>query len=132
VKIGDAFVAISRKVTLAAGSWQASICAIVVVLAWIIGGFFIGFNNELYQLFINTFTTICTFIMVFLIQGSQNRDGRAVQTKLSEIIRVLEKADDRLIDIEDATDERIERAHQEVCANKDGNATATRPDRDPE
>lgn len=113
----ELFSSLSRKAAQITGSWQAFIAAASIVIAWLIGGFFIGFGNELYQLFINTFTTIITFIMVFLIQSAQNRDTRALQIKLDEIICVLEKADDKLINIEDATDEEIDHARDHVAAN---------------
>lgn len=119
MSVSGVFSAVSRKATVAAGTWQASILATSIVVAWIIGGFFVGFDDQLYQLFINTFTTITTFVMVFLIQGATNRDGKAVQLKLDEIIRAIEKADNRLIDIEQETDEHIEEARQDICSRKD-------------
>jgi low affinity Fe/Cu permease len=118
VKIGDAFSTISRKSAQATGSWQAFILAAVIVITWIVGGFFVGFNNELYQLFINTFTTICTFLMVFLIQSAQNRDTRALHLKLDDLLCSIQKANEQLIDIEDATDEQIAEARAQIGANK--------------
>lgn len=118
MKIGDAFSSLSRKAAVAAGTWQAFVLAVAVVLAWCIGGFWFGFMDPAYQLIINSFTTCATFIMVFLIQADQNRSTRAIQLKLSEIICVLEKADDKLIDIEDATDEQIAEARAKIGANK--------------
>lgn len=126
MKIGDAFATISRKAASAAGSWQASVIAIAMVIGWIAGGLVFGFSDT-YQLWANTGTTLVTFIMVFLIQADQNRGSKAIQLKLSEIIRVLEKADDRLIDIENATDERIDSAREEVCANKANTPTEDPP-----
>jgi low affinity Fe/Cu permease len=119
MSVSDMFSAISRKAAVAAGTWQASILATSIVVAWIIGGFFVGFDDQLYQLFINTFTTITTFVMVFLIQADQNRGTKAVQLKLDEIIRAIEKADNRLIDIEQDTDEHIEAARRSICSRKD-------------
>jgi low affinity Fe/Cu permease len=89
---------------------------VVVVLAWLLGGFFVTneFSNNTYQLLINTGTTIITFWMVFIIQNTQNRDGRAMQSKLdaqSEVIRLIAErlgiADDealltRTVGLEDA------------------------------
>ena len=118
MKIADWFSTVSRKAAQVTGSWQAFIAAAVIVMAWIIGGFFVGFNNELYQLFINTFTTICTFLMVFLIQSAQNRDTRALHLKLNDLLRSIQKANEQLIDIEDATDEQIDAARQEIGAHK--------------
>lgn len=113
MKMGDVFPAISRKAAQVSGSWQASVIAIVLVVGWIGGGFFFGFGDS-YQLIANTGTTLATFIMVFLIQGASNRHEKAVQLKLDEIIRVVEKADDKLIDIEESTDEQLEAARQKL------------------
>ena len=118
MSISDMFSAISRKAAAVAGSWQASILAIVTVVAWTLGGSIFGFTDT-YQLIINTGTTIITFVMVFLIQGSSNRDQKTLQVKLNEIISVLEKADNRLIDIEQDTDEHIEAVRQQICSRKD-------------
>jgi len=111
----------STRLTRAIGditSWLGSFPAILVscclVVAWFIGGLFIGLANNTYQLVINTGTTIITFLMVFIIQNTQNRDGSAVQAKLdaqSEVLRriaeKLDVADDedlltRLVGVEDA------------------------------
>ena len=118
MKIGDVFSSVSRKASIVAGSWQAFMAATSIVLIWLIGGFFFGFLDPVYQLIINTFTTCVTFIMVFLIQSASNRDQKSLQIKLNEIIHVLEKADDKLISIENATDEEIENADKQVCASK--------------
>lgn len=80
--------------------------AFVLVLVWGISGPLFGFS-ETWQLIINTGTTIVTFLMVFLIQQSQNKDSKAVHLKLDEIIRSLDAADDELIDIEDLSDQQI-------------------------
>jgi low affinity Fe/Cu permease len=96
------------------GSFPAILAAFIVVAVWFVGGAFVGLGNNTYQLVINTGTTIITFLMVFIIQNTQNRDGSAVQTKLdaqSEVLRrIAEKldiADDedlltRLVGVEDA------------------------------
>ena len=102
--------------TGALGSFPAIMLSIALVLAWFIGGFFVRqhFSNNTYQLQINTGTTIITFWMVFIIQNTQNRDGRAIQAKLdaqSEVLRAVAeqlRIDDdedlltRLIGVEDA------------------------------
>jgi low affinity Fe/Cu permease len=113
------FSNLTRRVSSAAGSWQASLASFTVIIAWLLGGFHFGFSSELYQLFINTFTTICTFLMVFLIQSAQNREMRALHLKADEIIHSLNKANNQLIDIENTTDEQIEQARQQVCSRKD-------------
>lgn len=114
MKIRDAFSSISRKAAEISGSWQAFIAAAGIVVTWLIGGLFVGFSNELYQLLINTFTTIITFLMVFLIQSAQNRDTRALHVKLDDLIGSIQKADDKLINIEDATDDEITEAKRSV------------------
>ena len=87
----------SSTVSAAAGSWQAFVLAVLVVAVWFFAGFFIGFQNTFYQLLINTGTTIVTFLMVFLIQNTQNRDAKAVHLKLDELIRALKGARNQLV-----------------------------------
>ncbi len=96
------------------GSFPAILASFLIIAVWFVGGLFVGLGNNTYQLVINTTTTIVTFLMVFIIQNTQNRDGTAVQAKLdaqSEVLRaVAEKlgvADDedlltRLVGLEDA------------------------------
>src|SRR4051795_3338658 len=96
------------------GSFPAILVSIALVTVWFVGGIFVGLANNTYQLVINTGTTIITFLMVFIIQNTQNRDGSAVQAKLdaqSEVLRriaeKLEVDDDqdlltRLVGVEDA------------------------------
>lgn len=96
------------------GSFPAILASFFVVAVWFVGGAFVGLGNNTYQLVINTGTTIVTFLMVFIIQNTQNRDGSAVQAKLdaqSEVIRriaeQLKIADDedlltKLVGVEDA------------------------------
>lgn len=112
------------------GSFPAIMISLGLVLVWFVGAFFVkgGFSNNTYQLLINTGTTIITFLMVFIIQNTQNRDGRAVQAKLdaqSEVLRVvaerLDIADDedlltRLVGIEDAPSKVIRREQNRVRA----------------
>lgn len=83
-----------------------------VVVVWAISGPFFGFSEN-WQLIINTGTTIVTFLMVFLIQNTQNRDGAAVQTKLDELIR-SSKAEDEFVGIEKLTDKELEELHSRL------------------
>lgn len=101
------FNKIAAIITKAAGSPAAIICAVLLVAGWAIGGFIFGFTDT-WQLVINTTTTIITFLMVFVIQQSQNKDTMAIQLKLNELIACNEKASNRLVDIEDLTDQEIE------------------------
>lgn len=91
--------------------------ATMLVLAWLVGGIFVGFDNTLYQLLINTTTTIITFLLVFIVQNSQNRNAAALHIKLDEIIRALPEARTEIAasHIEDETDADIinERKHLE-------------------
>jgi len=91
----------------------AFLMAFGVVLLWAITGPIFHYSDT-WQLVINTGTTIVTFLMVFLIQNTQNRDTLALQIKLSELILALQGADDKVADIEDATDEELEQAHEKV------------------
>jgi low affinity Fe/Cu permease len=114
------FADLTRKVSSAAGSWQASLAAFLVIVAWLIGGFYFGFLDPVYQLVINTVTTICTFLMVFLIQSAQNRDTKAIHVKLNDLIVSIKRADDKLINIEKASDEEIDQAEKNIDQNIGG------------
>ena len=89
------------------GSSYAFLLAVTVVLVWGISGPVFHFSDT-WQLVINTGTTIVTFLMVFLIQNSQNRDGMAVQIKLDELIRSMEGAHNMLLDLEKLDDEKLD------------------------
>src|SRR5262249_11498202 len=90
----------------ALGSMPALYAAVGLILLWAISGPLFGFSDT-WQLIINTVTTLVTFVMVFVIQNSQNRDSRALQVKLDEILYVLTNADDELVGIEDLPEKRI-------------------------
>ena len=94
--------------------------AIIVVIVWAITGPLFGFSDT-WQLVINTGTTIVTFLMVFLIQNTQNRDTEALQLKIDELIRVTEQARNRLINLEDLTEEELDQVKEELtkAATKD-------------
>ncbi|HLN98251.1 MAG TPA: low affinity iron permease family protein [Pyrinomonadaceae bacterium] len=100
----------SRVVTQITGTSTAFLLALTVVLVWIITGPFFHFSDT-WQLVINTGTTIVTFLMVFLIQRSQNKDALAIHLKLNEIVAALEGASNRLIDVEDLTEDEIKTLH---------------------
>jgi low affinity Fe/Cu permease len=98
----------SKKVTKATGSPFAFVLAFVIVIVWAVLGPVFGFSDT-WQLVINTGTTIITFLMVFVIQQSQNKDTMALQLKLNELIASSEKASNRLVDIEDLTEAELDK-----------------------
>ncbi len=110
LRAGHAFEGISSQAAAFAGSsWAFSLAAAVVVL-WAVTGPVFGFSST-WQLMINTTTTIVTFLMVFLIQRSQNKDALAVQLKLNELVAVMKGASNRLIDVEDLGEEELAVLH---------------------
>ncbi|MCS3531016.1 low affinity iron permease family protein [Chryseobacterium sp. JUb7] len=92
------------------GSSYAFIGATLIVLVWAVSGPVFNYS-ETWQLVINTGTTIITFLMVFLIQKSQNKDSKAIQIKLNELIAANEKASNRIVDIEDLTEKELDQLH---------------------
>jgi len=97
----------ATKTSTAAGQPLTFIIAIAVILIWAISGPIFRYSDT-WQLVINTGTTIVTFLMVFLIQNSQNRDAAAMQAKLDELLRAVDKAREQFIGIEHLTDQQIE------------------------
>jgi len=98
---------LAHAATLASGTSMAFALAVAVVAVWVVTGPLFGFSDT-WQLVINTGTTIVTFLMVFLIQNSQNRDGAAMQAKLDELLRAVDQAREQFIGIEHLTDQQIE------------------------
>lgn len=107
----DFFRRISTRVSNAAGKASAFLAAFLVVLVWVATGPYFNFSDT-WQLVINTGTTIVTFLMVFLIQNTQNRDSKAMQLKLDELIR-SSKARNSFVDLEDLTDEELKELDSE-------------------
>ena len=101
------FENIAHKVTAFSGSTLAFIIATSLILVWLITGPIFQFSDT-WQLVINTGTTIITFLMVFLIQRSQNKDSRAVHLKLNELVASLKGPSNRLVDVESLTEEELE------------------------
>src|SRR5690349_25102025 len=104
------FEKFSNTVTKATGSTPAFIIALVLIIAWAVMGPFFHFS-ESWQLVINTGTTIVTFLMVFLIQKAQNKDSLAIQLKLNELLASQQGASNRLINLEDWSEEEIVNLH---------------------
>src|ERR1700704_5378402 len=101
------FEKFSVAVTKATGSTTAIVIAFAVVIIWALSGPYFHYSEN-WQLVINTGTTIVTFLMVFLIQGAQNRESRAIHLKLDELIMGVNHARNELIDIETLTDKQLE------------------------
>jgi len=108
MKLNGYFNRLAKWSAWATGRPSAFFLAAMVIVVWIVTGPIFGFSDT-WQLVINTGTTIVTFLMVFLIQNTQNRDMVALQVKLDEIIRCQSGAHNALIDLEDMTDEDLER-----------------------
>src|SRR3954463_1397892 len=101
------FSVIASKTAVWMGQPGAFIGALVACIIWAVSGPIFGYSDT-WQLVINTATTVLTFLAVFLIQNSQNRDGAAIQAKLDELLRALETARSQFIGIEHLTDQQIE------------------------
>lgn len=115
LKRGGWFTHFSKAIAFAVGQSYAFGIAVAVVLVWALTGPLFHYSDT-WQLVINTSTTIVTFLMVFLIQNTQNRDAQAIQLKLDELIRAVEGAHTAIIDSEELTD-------HELCEIKKAYAT---------
>lgn len=107
------FTRIAGRIAAFAGQPVAFILAVLAVILWAVTGPMFGYS-ETWQLVINTGTTIVTFLMVFLVQNSQNRDAAAMQAKLDELIRAIEAARGEFVGIEHLTDREIEEIRQQL------------------
>jgi low affinity Fe/Cu permease len=104
---GSPFDRFSKWIAQFAGHSVAFAAAVALIGLWVITGPLFGFSDT-WQLVINTATTIVTFLMVFLIQNTQNRDGAAIQIKLDELVRAVDGAHNGLLDLEELNDSEIE------------------------
>jgi low affinity Fe/Cu permease len=100
----------AHATTRFAGSTHAFVLAVAVIVAWVAMGPLFGYSDT-WQLVINTGTTIVTFLMVFVIQRSQNKEALATQLKLNEIVAALQGASNRLVSVEDLNEEELELLH---------------------
>ncbi len=112
MKFNDLFRKVATKISLITGSPAIFILAFISILAWILTGPYFHYSDT-WQLVINTSTTIITFLMVFLIQNTQNRDTKAIHLKLDELIKSMRGARNRLIDIEEETDIELDSLKEE-------------------
>ncbi len=133
--VSDAFRIFARRSSRVLGSAWAFAGAIVIIVVWGLTGPAFHYSNT-WQLIINTGTTIVTFLMVFLIQNTQNRDAKAAHLKLDEIIRALEGARNELIDLEKLADEdlaslekQFERVRKKAEQNGNNPGSMRRADR---
>ena len=104
----------ASRVSRTTGSSGAFLLAFLSIIFWLITGPIFGYSDT-WQLIINTSTTIITFLMVFLIQKAQNKDSKALQIKINELIAVNRKASNRLLNVEDLTEEELNKLHLFFC-----------------
>src|SRR5262245_48567275 len=109
--LGARFEAFSTAVTHWPGSTQAFAISLSIIVVWALTGRVFHYSDT-WQLIINTGTTIVTFLMVFLIQRSQNKDSLAIHLKLNELVAVIEGASNRLIDVESLTEKDLDTLHR--------------------
>ena len=112
MRLAARFSKFAQGTALWTGHPFAFLLAVVVVLAWVVTGPLFHYSDT-WQLVINTGTTIVTFLMVFLIQNTQNRDTLAIQVKLSELVLAAKGAENRFASIEDLTDKELAELHEE-------------------
>ncbi|HSX09668.1 MAG TPA: low affinity iron permease family protein [Candidatus Saccharimonadales bacterium] len=111
--MNDLFRKFAHTVSNAVGSSWAFIIALLSIIIWAITGPLFHYS-ETWQLVINTGTTIITFLMIFLVQNSQNRDAKSMQLKLDELIHAQKNAHNKFMAIEEKSDEELERVHKIV------------------
>ncbi|HEV8269621.1 MAG TPA: low affinity iron permease family protein [Thermoanaerobaculia bacterium] len=128
----EVFRRFASATSAAVGSPQAFLLALIIIVVWAATGPLFGFSDT-WQLVINTGTTIVTFLVVFLIQSTQNRDSKALQLKLDELLRAVKGARTSLVDLEDLSEEELAALQKEFeklrkglqSSGEDGSATGT-------
>lgn len=124
------FAILAKRIANASGAPITFLLAALFILAWLITGPHFGYSDT-WQLIANTATSIITFLMVFLIQNAQNRDTRALQIKLDELIRVTEGAHSALLDLEELSDPELRdicRRYQKLAAESRRRVARGEPD----
>lgn len=127
--MNELFRKIAHTTSQVIGSPIAFVVAVLIVLVWAVTGPFFGFSDT-WQLVINTGTTIVTFLVVFMIQNTQNRDSKAIQLKLDELLRAVGEARNTLVDLEDLSDEELEQLEKEFREFREREAKARSPNAD--
>jgi low affinity Fe/Cu permease len=126
--VSDAFRLFAQRSAMMLGSAWAFAAAVLAILVWIVTGPTFHFSDT-WQLIINTATTIITFLMVFLIQNTQNRDAKAMHLKLDELIRALKGARNQLVDLENLSDEDLKKLEEQFRRlRKQSETSQTRAD----
>ena len=126
--VRDAFRVFAHRSSVMLGSAWAFTGAVVVILVWLLTGPMFHFSDT-WQLIINTATTVITFLLVFLIQNTQNRDAKAVHLKLDELIRAVKGARNQLLDLENLSDEELmnlEEQFQRIRKRAEGDGSPSR------
>jgi low affinity Fe/Cu permease len=122
--VRDAFRVFARRSSAILGSAWAFIIAIIIIAVWGLTGPAFHYSDT-WQLIINTGTTIVTFLMVFLIQNTQNRDAKAVHLKLDELIRALKGARNNLVDLEKLSDDELKKIEDQFTKLREHATDAT-------
>lgn len=112
IKMREYFHKLSQLTSEVTGTPYAFIAALWIIIIWLFSGPSFGYSDT-WQLVINTGTTIVTFLMVFLIQNTQNRDSKAIHLKLDELLKGVKGARTGMTDIEELSDEELEKLHNE-------------------
>src|SRR5438477_4531951 len=128
-RVRDGFRHFARKSAEVLGTAWAFIGALVIIAVWALTGPAFHFSDT-WQLIINTGTTIVTFLMVFLIQNTQNRDAKAMHLKLDELIRAIQGARNRLVDLEKLSDEELKKLEEQFTRVR-SKAAQREPEMDP-
>ena len=110
--VSDAFRSFAHRSSILLGSAWAFCGAVLVIVVWLVTGPTFHFSDT-WQLIINTATTVITFLMVFLIQNTQNRDAKAVHLKLDELIRAVKGARNQLVDLEELSDDELKKLEEQ-------------------
>jgi len=119
--MNEVFRKFAHTTSEAAGSSAAFLVALAAIVVWVMLGPYFHYSDT-WQLVINTATTIVTFLMVFLIQNTQNRDAKAIHLKLDELIRSVAGARNRLVDLENLSDKELARLQQEFQRLREGSS----------